>query len=87
VLDKNGQVLEQKNQALVSTGDFFVAWGHGKHASPGRFFASQELKLMLAHIVMNYNYDVRIGGTRRSSIELATFSAPSPKARLQVRLR
>lgn len=36
----------------------FVAFGHGRHACPGRFFAANELKAMLAHVVSEY--DVRL---------------------------
>ncbi|KAJ6510168.1 cytochrome P450 [Mycena vitilis] len=36
----------------------YLAWGHGRHACPGRFFAAAALKTMLAHILVNY--DVRL---------------------------
>lgn len=45
---------------MVSTHADFFAFGHGRHACPGRFFAASELKMMLAHIVMTY--DVKFDG-------------------------
>jgi len=38
-----------------------LAFSHGRHACPGRFFAAAEVKLILAHVVMNY--DIRLGAT------------------------
>ncbi|KAF5352517.1 hypothetical protein D9756_006051 [Leucocoprinus leucothites] len=42
---------------LPATSSTFLAWGHGKHACPGRFFAASVMKLMLARFV--YEFDVR----------------------------
>jgi len=47
-------------QQYVATGPEFLAFGYGKHACPGRFFAANELKAMLAYVVMNY--DVQLAG-------------------------
>ncbi|KAF7353078.1 Cytochrome P450 [Mycena venus] len=33
----------------------YLSWGHGRHACPGRFFASTALKTMLAHILVTYD--------------------------------
>ncbi|KAH9836319.1 cytochrome P450 [Rhodofomes roseus] len=40
---------------MVSTGPEHVAFGHGRHGCPGRFFVASELKAMLAHLVLNYD--------------------------------
>lgn len=49
--------LDLKNVSAINTSDDFLAFGHGRHACPGRFFATQELKLMLAHLVMHYDIE------------------------------
>lgn len=41
---------------LVSTSPSHLGFGHGKHACPGRFFASNELKVALAHLLMKYEW-------------------------------
>ncbi|KDQ49529.1 hypothetical protein JAAARDRAFT_165601 [Jaapia argillacea MUCL 33604] len=46
---------EGTKHQFVSTGADYVPFGHGKHACPGRFFAANELKAMLAHLVINYD--------------------------------
>jgi cytochrome P450 len=64
----------------------FLSFGLGRHACPGRFFASQEMKLMLAHIVMEY--DVRVvGGKRPATVNIAGTYLPSENAKLEIRLR
>ncbi|KZV74004.1 cytochrome P450 [Peniophora sp. CONT] len=40
---------------MVATSTEFLNFGHGRHACPGRFFASNELKCLLAHIVLDYD--------------------------------
>ncbi|EIW64803.1 cytochrome P450 [Trametes versicolor FP-101664 SS1] len=58
------RMREQEGEAAkhqyVNTSIDYVSFGHGKHACPGRFFAANELKAMLAHIVLNY--DVKLPG-------------------------
>ncbi|KAL4246127.1 cytochrome P450 family protein [Abortiporus biennis] len=48
---------EVKHQ-VVATSAEFLTFGHGRHACPGRFFASLQLKTLLAHVVMTY--DIRL---------------------------
>jgi len=40
---------------LSTTSKEYLPFGHGKHACPGRFFASLVLKTMVAHTVMYYD--------------------------------
>lgn len=82
-LDK---VLEQKNQNLIATGTDFLSFGHGRHACPGRFFASQEMKLAVAHIVMNYDIEV-VGKGRPEGVQLSGNNFPSDDAEIRVKLR
>ncbi|KAK1558225.1 cytochrome P450 [Colletotrichum navitas] len=47
----------QENQAhLVSTSDKHNGFGYGIHACPGRFFAANELKIALAHMLLKYDW-------------------------------
>ncbi|KAF8515018.1 cytochrome P450 [Hysterangium stoloniferum] len=50
--EKDGQGTRD---GFVSTSPDYMSFGHGKHACPGRFFLGNELKLILAHIVLNYD--------------------------------
>ncbi|KAI0060667.1 cytochrome P450 [Artomyces pyxidatus] len=46
---------EGTKHQLASTTPEYLAFAHGRHACPGRFFAANELKAMLAHIVLTYD--------------------------------
>jgi cytochrome P450 len=41
---------------LVSTGEDNLAFGHGKHACPGRFFAANEVKVALVYLLLQYDW-------------------------------
>ncbi|EXJ80589.1 hypothetical protein A1O3_06871 [Capronia epimyces CBS 606.96] len=46
---------ESKHQFVTTTGDY-LPFGHGKHACPGRFFASNEIKILLTHLLLQYDF-------------------------------
>ncbi|KAI0360978.1 cytochrome P450 [Trametes cingulata] len=48
---------------FVNTSLDYIAFGHGRHACPGRFFAANELKLVLAYILLNYDFKLKEEGT------------------------
>lgn len=45
------------NLNMSTTSLQYATFGHGRHACPGRFFATLELKLMLACMVQNYDFE------------------------------
>ncbi|PVI01189.1 cytochrome P450 [Periconia macrospinosa] len=47
--------LKIKQTGLVTTNDRHLAFGHGRHACPGRFFVAHELKMMFGHLLINYD--------------------------------
>jgi len=51
-LDVNQQ---DKKFDVVTVNSDFAAFGQGRHACPGRFFASTEIKLLLAYILTTYD--------------------------------
>jgi cytochrome P450 len=52
---------ELKHQFVMTTTDHFV-FGHGLHACPGRFFAANESKIMLLHLLMKYDWKFQFPG-------------------------
>ncbi|EAU90768.2 cytochrome P450 [Coprinopsis cinerea okayama7 len=74
-----------KRSDMTTTNAEFLAFGHGRHACPGRFFAAVELKLMMAYVVLNY--DVKCEGERPKNLWLGVTCAPNPKAKLLFRKR
>ncbi|KAH8819202.1 cytochrome P450 [Xylogone sp. PMI_703] len=70
---------------IATTSDHFLAFSHGRHACPGRFFAAAELKLMLAYIVTHY--DVEPITNRPENQWIASSVIPPTKATIRIRRR
>jgi len=73
--------------AFTTAGSEFLFWGAGTHVCAGRYFASQELKAMLAHIVMHYDVKFENDGARPDDIWFGTTCIPNPKAMMLFRKR
>lgn len=72
-----------KSTGLTNPSDIFLAFSHGRHACPGRFFVSLEMKLLLAHMLMNY--EVQPLENRPLNVWYGSTSIPSAKATVKVR--
>ncbi|EKM61840.1 uncharacterized protein PHACADRAFT_112752 [Phanerochaete carnosa HHB-10118-sp] len=72
---------------LITTSADYVTFGHGKHACPGRFFASNELKAMLAYIVVNYDVKPEYEGVRPENLRRGLTNEPNNTARVLFRGR
>lgn len=46
---------------LVSTSPSHLGFGHGVHACPGRFFASNEVKIAMCHLILKYDWKLPEG--------------------------
>ncbi|KAJ7086837.1 cytochrome P450 [Mycena belliarum] len=75
------------NRHMVSTAPDHVAFGHGRHACPGRFFAATELKAMLAHILINYDVEAEVDGVRPPDTIIGVMRMPSAKGKIMIRKR
>ncbi|KAF7328411.1 hypothetical protein MVEN_02556800 [Mycena venus] len=72
---------------MISTSAAHLVFGHGKYACPGRFFAAAELKAMLAHLLINYDFRAQTEGVRPKDFEFGMFNGPDPKGKIWVRRR
>ncbi|KAM0253743.1 hypothetical protein ACHAP5_000321 [Fusarium lateritium] len=52
---------QDKHAHLVSTSSDHLAFGHGLHACPGRFFAANEIKIVLCHLLLKYDFKLEDG--------------------------
>ncbi|OTA67434.1 cytochrome P450 [Hypoxylon sp. EC38] len=82
---KESSYVQRARQAFATTSPEYCAFGHGRHACPGRFFASSELKLMLAYIILNY--DIQIQEKRPENFWFGMNRIPPMKATIRVRRR
>ncbi|KAF8913038.1 cytochrome P450 [Gymnopilus junonius] len=71
---------------LVTTTADDLAWGYGRHACPGRFFAATVLKMMLAHVLLRY--DVKFeNGVRPKDVVVGMNRLPDPSVKMLIKKR
>jgi cytochrome P450 len=78
-------MLKKANLSIVSVGPAFHPFGYGRSACPGRFFAANELKMILAHALTHY--DIQMLETRPPSMWIANAQIPPAKATITIRRR
>lgn len=78
---------EGTKHQFVNTSVDYIAFGHGKHACPGRFFAANELKSLLAFIILNYDLKLGGNGERPRNIYWGLNVIPAPKGKVLFRKR
>ncbi|KAI9927419.1 hypothetical protein ASPWEDRAFT_175021 [Aspergillus wentii DTO 134E9] len=72
------QAGNENRHQFVTTGTQSINFGHGTHACPGRFFASNEIKVAFAYIIQHYNLAFRDGESRPKNIYHGTSVIPDP---------
>lgn len=84
---------ENKYQ-FVTTSPESLNFGHGNHACPGRFFASNEIKVVLIHLLMYWEFrfvgdEKMVGGMENRPVNYCNdFSIiPNPMAKMEFRRR
>lgn len=73
-------------QQFATTEPTQFNFGHGKAACPGRFFAALEIKCILVHFIMNYDFRL-VGDKRPENLRAHEFIFPNPEAELLIRER
>ncbi|KAK7754513.1 hypothetical protein SLS62_003533 [Diatrype stigma] len=54
---QQGLKMEKARQSWISVTKTYTAFGTGRHACPGRFFAANMLKVMLAYLLLHYDLE------------------------------
>ncbi|KAF4634956.1 hypothetical protein G7Y89_g3133 [Cudoniella acicularis] len=83
---RNAPGSENKHQ-FVTTSSEFTVFGHGHHACPGRFFASNEIKLLLAHMLMYYDWKLPEGQKTVQHVINGTGRSPNSKQNIVFKSR
>ncbi|KAJ0340086.1 hypothetical protein COL922a_003722 [Colletotrichum nupharicola] len=74
------------NSQFVSVGTSHLTFGYGRHACPGRFFAVNEIKMIMANILCNYEIKLPDGVTERyENIKFGAGSVPDPTKTVMIR--
>ncbi|RYC60736.1 hypothetical protein CHU98_g5470 [Xylaria longipes] len=79
--------LNKSGYQFTSIGDTNQNFGLGKHACPGRFFAAQEIKLILSHLLLHYEIKLRDGEARPKPVVFMMTKSPSQTAEVLFRRR
>ncbi|KAJ7760790.1 cytochrome P450 [Mycena olivaceomarginata] len=74
-----------KHQMVTPTPDY-LSFGLGRHACPGRFFAVNEQKMLLAHILVTYDFKLK-DGKRPEDEWMAMVGAANSTAEVMFRRR
>ncbi|KAF4830107.1 Cytochrome P450 monooxygenase ATR2 [Colletotrichum tropicale] len=76
------------NNQFASVGDTNLAFGYGRNACPGRFFAANEMKMILATTFLKYDLKMPDGCTERyKNLTFGSQSVPDPTKTIMVRQR
>lgn len=76
---------QETSSQLVATSPQHMGFGHGKHACPGRFFAANEMKIALCHMLLKY--DFRAVDKAPPVMKAGVSLLANPKARVAIRRR
>jgi len=84
LIQRNGPQARYKLDSLDTDS---LGFGYGIHACPGRAFAAAELKLIVAHLVYNYDLRFRDGQSRPKNVYMDFQIMPDPSAEVLLRAR
>ncbi|KAK1976984.1 cytochrome P450 [Colletotrichum cereale] len=81
------QAAEVVMQAqFVSVGTSHLTFGYGKHACPGRFFAVNEIKMIMSNLLLRYDVGLPDGVTERyKSVAFGSSLVPDPAKTIMIR--
>jgi len=87
-LRKSSNNPAEKGKAqFVAANPQSMAFGYGRHACPGRFFASDEIKAITMYLLTNYDIKFADGQRRPESLQVETQYLPDHAATILCRKR
>ncbi|KAF9244074.1 cytochrome P450 [Melanogaster broomeanus] len=75
------------NNQFVSLSPEYLPFGLGRHACPGRYFAANELKSMLAHVVTSYDIKLENSAKPPQNLRVGIAIAANVSAKVMFRKR
>jgi cytochrome P450 len=71
---------------LVTLDDTFLSFGYSRHACPGRWFGAHLMKVMIAYLLMEYDFEL-LDGVKPEMLEVMEFSLPKMGEKIKFRKR
>ncbi|GKT80908.1 cytochrome P450 [Colletotrichum tofieldiae] len=81
-----GDTNKEHTATLVTTSPDHMGFGHGTYACPGRFFGVNEVKIILCHFLLRFDFKLA-DGTLTQPVRWGFEILANPAARLRVRRR
>lgn len=72
---------------FVTTNASNLSWGYGKHACSGRFFAANEIKVIMALFLIRYDFKFKAGESRPRNIAFELQNMADPGVEILVKRR
>ncbi|KAF2748979.1 ent-kaurene oxidase [Sporormia fimetaria CBS 119925] len=85
-LRQQGGATNHARNQFVTTNEQNLLFGYGRHACPGRFFAANEIKMILARTVLEYDFRNADGSqTRYANVYQGRTASPDAAKQLEFR--
>lgn len=85
-LRSGGTASDHARNQFVTTNETNMGFGYGKHACPGRFFAANEIKMILARLILEYDIMMPGGSlVRHKQVEIGRTIVPNPEGKVMLR--
>lgn len=78
---------DENRWQLASTAPEITSFGYGTHACPGRFFAANEMKLLMAHLILHYDWKLPEGTAKVRHLHNGLDHRPNPMQKVMLRNR
>ncbi|KAH9874985.1 hypothetical protein J1614_004473 [Plenodomus biglobosus] len=76
-LRAGGSATDHARNQFVTTNEINLGFGYGRHACPGRFFATNEIKMIVSRLLLEYDFKMPDGSLNRyAQIEIGTSNSP-----------
>lgn len=86
-LDLRQKTGQESTWQFVSPSPAHLLFGLGRHACPGRFFAANEIKILLSHLLLLYDWRFLPGEGRPAPVQFEAGYSIDAKTKLQCRRR
>ena len=78
---------ESTRHQFAATDANNLHFGHGKYSCPGRFFAANEIKMILANILLKYDIRFPLGQGRPKNLTAHEYIFPDPTGLIECKER
>lgn len=78
---------EAYKHQFATTSNDNLHFGHGRYSCPGRFFASNTIKIIIGTFLMQYDVKLPPGKPRPENWPMHEYVFPNPEAEVMIRKR